>query len=300
MVGGYTVLQKPNKGLVLSLRNAYVDVTARKSGVWVVRSEYGYWTGTNPKKIPEKLRFVKHAILESEISEPHILDIKSSALLRPDRKIGLGSSAAVTHAVIEALRPEISKEELFSRAYRAHSAAQGKVGSGFDIASSVFGTIVYERPSEIGAQDYKVECVDIPKDFHLLVYNIRGGGTNTAVSVRTVLRAIETNPKAKKTFHELAELNNSAISLFKRKKLDEFLELLREINACRRLLGELAGVPIEPRELDKIRQKIERDEYVTVLPGAGGFDSLVVVGLQPIKPIKHEMLEEVRVLLRRG
>ena len=73
---------------------------------------------------------------------------------------------------------------------------------------------------------------------------------------------------------------------------------MREINTLRKKLGNVSGVPIEPDELDELRERIEKRGYVTVLPGAGGYDSLVVLGTKEIEPVRHPLLEEVEVWLR--
>jgi phosphomevalonate kinase len=72
-------------------------------------------------------------------------------------KTGLGSSAALVTALTAGLlchylpeeifdiKSETGKDVLHRLAQTAHCAAQGKVGSGFDVASAVYGTCVYRR-----------------------------------------------------------------------------------------------------------------------------------------------------------
>lgn len=72
-------------------------------------------------------------------------------------KTGLGSSAALVTAFIAAilihylpkesfsLSTGYGKARLFSLAQTAHNAAQGKVDSGFDIASAVYGSCIHRR-----------------------------------------------------------------------------------------------------------------------------------------------------------
>jgi phosphomevalonate kinase len=88
-------------------------------------------------------------------SKTHFLDFNVS--LSDAHKTGLGSSAALvtafTAAVLSYYLPQdqfdISTEEsllvLHNLAQASHCAAQGKVGSGFDIASAVFGSCLYRR-----------------------------------------------------------------------------------------------------------------------------------------------------------
>jgi phosphomevalonate kinase len=71
-------------------------------------------------------------------------------------KTGLGSSAALVTALTAALLitftpppakaiPEVIQKRIHNLAQAAHCAAQGKVGSGFDVAAAVYGSCLYRR-----------------------------------------------------------------------------------------------------------------------------------------------------------
>lgn len=71
-------------------------------------------------------------------------------------KTGLGSSAALVTALTAALLitfipppsteiPEALQKRIHNLAQAAHCAAQGKVGSGFDVAAAVYGSCLYRR-----------------------------------------------------------------------------------------------------------------------------------------------------------
>lgn len=69
-------------------------------------------------------------------------------------KTGLGSSAALTTALVAALvgfyagqevDGERERKVVHNLAQAAHCAAQGKVGSGFDVAAAVYGSCLYRR-----------------------------------------------------------------------------------------------------------------------------------------------------------
>ncbi len=75
-------------------------------------------------------------------------------------KFGLGSSAAITVAMLEAmnnfvLNRQVSQDKLFEQAFRVHRTIQEGVGSGVDVAASVFGGIITYRmadsPGESGS-----------------------------------------------------------------------------------------------------------------------------------------------------
>lgn len=74
--------------------------------------------------------------------------------LQDAHKTGLGSSAALVTALVSALvmhrtmHPDdllAVRDKLHNLAQAAHCAAQGKVGSGFDVGAAVFGSCSYRR-----------------------------------------------------------------------------------------------------------------------------------------------------------
>ncbi|KIW97901.1 phosphomevalonate kinase [Cladophialophora bantiana CBS 173.52] len=99
-------------------------------------------------------------------------------------KTGLGSSAALVTAFVSALLAFYSKRDaaaaeeippnhqtIHNLAQAAHCAAQGKVGSGFDVAAAVYGSCLYRRftpsilenvgePTSAGFGERLHRCVD--------------------------------------------------------------------------------------------------------------------------------------------
>jgi len=77
-----------------------------------------------------------------------------SRLAQPDgTKTGLGSSAAVTVAVVAALFAAVEgdgadarRAAVFGAAFAAHRAAQGGLGSGADVAAAVYGGVLRCQP----------------------------------------------------------------------------------------------------------------------------------------------------------
>ncbi|KLJ08427.1 phosphomevalonate kinase [Blastomyces silverae] len=82
--------------------------------------------------------------------------------LHEAHKTGLGSSAALVTALVSAMvihrtvQPEelpTVRDKLHNLAQAAHCAAQGKVGSGFDVGAAVYGSCLYRRfsPAVLGS-----------------------------------------------------------------------------------------------------------------------------------------------------
>ena len=67
------------------------------------------------------------------------IDLDTRAFSDGDRKIGLGSSAALTVALVAAMA---RSEDVFVKALLAHSELQGGFGSGVDVASAVHGGLI--------------------------------------------------------------------------------------------------------------------------------------------------------------
>ncbi|MGB5345714.1 MAG: hypothetical protein WBN23_06075 [Woeseia sp.] len=79
------------------------------------------------------------------------------------RKLGLGSSAALSVALVAALRPELDANAVAALAGKAHRDFQ-QGGSGVDIACAVYGGVIRYRQGG-GTPD----CVALPQDLHLAI-----------------------------------------------------------------------------------------------------------------------------------
>ncbi len=303
LVGGYSILERPNRGIVLSVSNAWTTASIKKgeSKVWTIsiKGETRVYEKLTDEETPGLWNFVIHALKHAEVNEPLSVNVHLGGLFSSDEKYGLGSSAAVTTAVLSNFYKD--PHELFRRSYRAHNDAQGKIGSGFDVASSIFGTIEYSRPDNEG-KGAVINPLPLYDELEIKFYNIKGMKTSTKVAARSVISQLGRND-VRKVFDELSERNNEAVDYYRKGKLKEFLEVLKEINILRKELGGLTGVPIEPPEFDKIRKDIENryEDVVTVLPGAGGYDGMVIVSFKPAPDITlPEQFEEVNICLRQG
>ncbi|MCJ1312232.1 phosphomevalonate kinase [Agyrium rufum] len=90
-----------------------------------------------------------------EDSNKRFIDFDCS--LQNANKTGLGSSAALVTAftaaivghylpaTVPAMTTDIGKARLHNLAQAAHCTAQGKIGSGFDVAAAVYGSCIYRR-----------------------------------------------------------------------------------------------------------------------------------------------------------
>ncbi|KAF2227138.1 ERG8, Phosphomevalonate kinase [Elsinoe ampelina] len=238
-------------------------------------------------------------------------------------KTGLGSSAALVTAFTAALLRyylpresfsldgDMGKRRLHNLAQAAHCAAQGKVGSGFDVASAVYGSCVYRRFSpdllagcgEIGTKGFATrlrEVVDetgeggpwdtevvkgkvaVPKGLRLVMCDVKGG-SQTPGMVKKVLKWREAEGESAEEFWGRLQSANEGLAKEMVKVADEgsaeygaLKSKLNEIRGLIREMSERSGVPIEPVEQTKLIDACSEVEGVIggVVPGAGGYDAI--------------------------
>lgn len=244
-------------------------------------------------------------------------------------KTGLGSSAALVTAFVAAvlahylppglisLTTDTGRAYLHNLAQAAHCAAQGKVGSGFDIAAAVYGSCLYRRfsPSilegfgDVGSEEFSsylksvVEDQNSPKRWDLQIDRslavIPNGlrlvmcdvdcGSETVGMVRKVLTWRKDNPQEamllwgnlQKGNDELAE-ELKGLAQGTRKPSNDYENLSRVLLTIRSLIRELStktGVPIEPKvQTDLLDTCCQLPGVVGgVVPGAGGFDAIALL-----------------------
>lgn len=259
------------------------------------------------------------AISESSIGSRQFLDF--GVRLQDAHKTGLGSSAALVSAFTGAVlshylsSPQFDlssardKALLHNLAQAAHCAAQGKVGSGFDIAAAVYGTCIYRRfsPSTLSVlgeptsfqfakrlrylvedtnpehkwdAEIKKNDVKIPDGMVLMMCDV-DCGSETVGMVKKVLGWRKQDPSGAKVLWDQLQQENEGLakgllSGDPRKLSESFFKIRAHI----RDMGERSGVPIEPPEqtalLDAVTDSV-KGVYGGVVPGAGGYDAVVLL-----------------------
>lgn len=183
-------------------------------------------------------------------------------------KTGLGSSAGLVTVLTTALysfytnNVDVTQtqhlESIHKLAQVAHCQAQGKVGSGFDVAAATFGSIVYRRfdPALINdlqqglakdqdstqiqnliKQDWEIrnDRVALPKGIRLIMGDVKGG-SNTPKLVQKVLKWRVEDPESPLIYSDLNNNNMrlveslSEINDLSRNDHDLYTETLKQIN----------------------------------------------------------------------
>lgn len=193
---------------------------------------------------------------------------------------GLGSSAAVTVAALFALSEytgkKINEKELFRLAYRVILDVQ-KVGSGFDVASAVWGgTIWYEH---LGKNIIPVESRDMP-----LVVGFTGIKANTPTIVSDVAKKYETQKeKVTRIFSAIEKLVFDA----KEKIVDGDWERVGKLMDFNQEYLRDLGVSSEKLESLILAAK-QAGAWGAKLSGAGGGDCMISLA----SPAKKEQVEK--------
>ncbi|EXJ94439.1 hypothetical protein A1O1_02835 [Capronia coronata CBS 617.96] len=242
-------------------------------------------------------------------------------------KTGLGSSAALVTSLVSALlafhatrsgvESSLEHQTIHNLAQAAHCAAQGKVGSGFDVAAAVYGSCLYRRftptileavgePTTLGFSERLHRCVDdlemdrkwdvevasravqIPESLLLVMCDV-DCGSETPGMVRKVLQwRKEQAGQADLLWNALQQGTDELCQELRRLaqhegiESEEFKGLADIISTVRSLVREMStksGVPIEPPVITELL------DYCTALPGvvggvapgAGGYDAVALL-----------------------
>lgn len=222
--------------------------------------------------------------------------------LHEAHKTGLGSSAALVTALVSALvihrtmQPDdlgAARDKLHNLAQAAHCAAQGKVGSGFDVGAAVYGSCLYRRFSpiilekvgDVGSPGFEerlfstvedldqehpwdTECVDfgmrLPRGMQMVLCDV-DCGSQTPSMVKKVLAWRKENKDEADLLWTALQANN-----------DQLREELKR-------LAEKPAVP-SPEDFEQVRTYIQRSrEYIRTMTRKSGV---------PIEPkVQTELLD---------
>lgn len=331
LVGGYTILEQCNYGIVCATNAKFTCSASildngnyRESilNVNVVSKKYNetyIFSFDKEGRIREYIgvenRYVKQTIqilIEVLFSDDafftiikgkyiHIeIDCDNEFLLKKDNgeivKTGLGSSAALVSALTNTVLKNISntyysKEQIHTIAQYIHSTIQGKIGSGFDVCASIYGSILYSRFTKSKLEtltsiplDHFMKPFILPNGYVLKI-GVHQGGTSSVNMTNAVLFWKENSDGI--LWELLKNKNNELCNLLLLLNHDRELQikikkLFYEIRSLLFTMGQLSKVDIEP-----LTQKIVCDQTMMLedvllsgIGGAGGYDAIfaIVIG----------------------
>ena len=332
ILGGYLVLDNKNTGVVLSLEPKIKCISKK-----IVDAENSYFTvhvnvlpynytlklresdWTEPSSFVNKFEryilgslhvfFKKYPIPDFSISMQIIGDPE---FYNENGKVGLGSSSATTVSIIKSLfglfdpNLENPEEKIFKFSSVAHSITQGNVGSCFDISCAIWGSQIFRRPSpefiNFDRIDDKWDYEVIPQrssksSIHVLLLSTPFAGSGTPGLVRQFLLKSKGDPELYEKLRFNVSLASEALFSY------DITRIRSTFKTVRNTLIEITnkwGVPVVPIQVEKIAEEAESIDsvIVSVIPGAGGFDSIAVLAEHPnidfssigLKVIAHAQL----------
>jgi phosphomevalonate kinase len=185
-------------------------------------------------------------------------------------KLGLGSSAALTVALLGALRAQgHAAAPTIDQAIEAHRAIQHGHGSGIDIAASLMGGLSRFR---LEGDATRVATIALPKDLRwVCVYS--GHPASTRTMLATVAAWREREPTAFTQYmHELATISSRGIDALTASDAAIFLSSLHDYATVLARFGTAASVDIASREHRAIAAIAGDCGCVYKSCGAGGGD----------------------------
>ncbi len=305
LLGEYAVLEGAPALVAAVDRFAEVTLTLSKSQFSVsspligsraiqfqisLEGEVTYPPGTS-RQVIEQLRFFNTAIrfacqevhIQKKTLPPAAIRLNTSSfyLEGKDIKLGLGSSAAMTVALLAGLfhnagLPLISETErlhLFQTALEAHHEAQQKIGSGVDVAASTFGGILqYQVMTESLSMPTLLEELPLPESLYLL-FIWSGKSASTQQFVQKV-QSFKT--KSPKKYHEIMKqmlrTSEQGCRAFSLGHVEQFLKAVREYYRLMDHLGKQSGAPIISEVHQRLAEIVEAAGGVYKPSGAGGGD----------------------------
>ncbi len=213
-------------------------------------------------------------------------------------KPGFGSSAAAVVAIAGAvlklhgigIKTEQEKEILFKLGIIAHYIAQGKIGSGFDVAASTFGgALVYKRfsadwlsrelegkkISEVVEENWpqlEHKNIRIPKQLITLI-GFTAKSASTRELVQKVQAAKSDKPEAYRAIiSSIRVVTEKLILAIEAKKNEQITSLIKENAALLRALSNLSGAGLETEQHEIMGKIAAKYGSASKFSGAGGGD----------------------------
>jgi len=208
----------------------------------------------------------------------------ASALRAKDRKIGLGSSAAILVASLaadllasgEATDVQLA-ETVVQRAMNAHAVVQ-PLGSGIDVIASCFGGTLVTRRIK-GTMTHAT--VSLPADVYFEVWS-----APYAQSTHNMLASLRNFQLSQPSLYsrliaEQAAAAEQTLDALGTRQSELFIASLARQEAALAALGRNATMPIVTQELRLLATRAAKESAAVLPAGAGGGDVAIFAGIQP-------------------
>lgn len=267
LIGEYAVLENGPAALVPVNQRAMVDLSVSDDSLITAIT-----TSTEDIPVPNGQTGLPllDAVLDTldcrDRLNQHHLTMNTSAFYRDGKKLGLGSSAALTAALVRLFDPDASRSQQLADAVAAHRRFQGGTGSGADIALSVF-----ESPIRFTTNE-EPETLGLPDRLHMLAI-WTGTSASTVNYVARMLAWQKENPTSWQL--HLDQLVKTAEQFFSGAANTDTNQILATIDQYGRQLSLLSNDSRVNFYTDvhvALQKKVESARCVYKPSGAGGGD----------------------------
>jgi len=199
-------------------------------------------------------------------------------------KFGFGSSSAVTVSTLKALSElfnvKISKKELFDISYKTVLDVQ-KVGSGFDVASAIYGRTLYFVSGGKVIEEMNIDRIP-------LIVGYTGIKADTSTLVKKVSQEMEKeHEKINNIFNKIENIVIEAKRKIKNSEWSKIGSFMNENQKYLRMLG------VSSPELDKlIFSSSKAGAYGSKLSGAGGGDCMIALASDEKRDLVSKAIEK--------
>jgi phosphomevalonate kinase len=207
----------------------------------------------------------------------------ASQLRDGDKKLGLGSSAAILVASLAALEladePTLSDDQLcqrvYQRAFVAHRAAQGG-GSGVDVAASAHGGAIAARRTSSGS--LQLSRLSLPSELEFEVWACSASASTSAFLARIAEFAARDPAAHARCIAVQAEAAEAALDATQRGSATDLVASIARQVTTLTALGQAARVSIVTAELTELARLAAAHGAAFLPAGAGGGDVAYWVG----------------------
>lgn len=212
------------------------------------------------------LRSVAETLAAADRLNRSSLTLDTSAFFREGRKLGLGSSAALTAALVRALLTDADETTLERQAIACHRRFQQGRGSGADVALAIAG-----RPVRF-MTNAPTQAISLPESLHMLAVWTGDPASTTDFVSRfdawrgaqgaAAQRLIEELHSICLAFIEACSTGNSSASIG---AVDDYDQVLMTLSSA-------SGLDFYSKPHQQLRNKVKSADCVYKPSGAGGGD----------------------------
>ncbi len=293
-IGSYSVVFN-GIGHVIAV-NRRVRCEARPSDEIEFETSYGVFRGRGNDLIESVISVLKEEF--GDLGKFRVKLYNDPDFQVDGKKTGLGSSSAATVALTACLYEELTGKldlnEVHRLAQKANFLRQKGIGSGFDVAAAVYGSIVYRRFTSLEKMDCYCEPLRLGK--YQMALAFLGESAETVGLVKKFVEA-SNKDEFKKYMEKIERENEWAIKYLKSGRIYAAAQHLR---VARGLLNALAkrivGVEIETPQTMRLESiAYANDAIVALSPGAGR-ESVFAIAEDVSKIVEAWKREGVKVI----